>query len=152
MIHPDWSDKNPELFEVIGNGVLTDLELVSFQNMGLYHSFNYKLQDTFSFEDFSDEEIEWVSDWLDWEYISLVLTQQDNSFTYHYFENKDNFAKDYKDALQELTEEKGSRFCFPLLLPNIFNTTNENINLALRNQNKNRVKEILRSINEDYIG
>ena len=148
-IKPDWADNNPQLFEVIGNGVLTDLELVSFQNLGLYHSFNYKLQDTFSFEDFSDEEIDWVSDWLDWEYISLMLVHNENNISYHYFEEEDGFVKDYRDAIDEIIEERGGKFCLPLLLPNIVSGTNQLI--TADGNDKERIKFILNSIQYGYL-
>ena len=143
-IKPDWADKNPQLFEIIGNGVLTDLELVSFQNLGLYHSFNYKLQDTFSFEDFSDEEIDWVSDWLDWEYFGLMLTHDENNISYHYFEERDGFVKDYRDAIDELIEERGGKFCFPLLVPNLLSGTKSFIERG--GTNITQIKSILNSI------
>lgn len=148
-IIPNWVDKNPELFEAIGNGVLTDLELVSFRNLGLYHSFNYKLQDTFSFEDFSEEEIDWVSDWLDWEYFGLMCLQG-NYFTYTYFEKEDGFVNDYREAIEELYKEKGDRYCFPLILPNFLTVLDEKISDNF--QNKEVVRQILDEVENGTLG
>ena len=139
-LKPDWSDTNPKLFEVIGNGVLTDLELVNFQNLGIYHSFKYKFTDVFSFEDFTDEEISWVSDWVDWEFISLIFVEGHNHFQYHYFEDLEGYSKNYTDALNEVIKEKGKKFCSPLILQSFFGNMEKQIGNNLGN------KEVLKAI------
>jgi hypothetical protein len=148
-LKPDWSDTNPKLYEAIGNGVLTDLELVNFQNLGIYHSFKYKLTDVFSFEDFSDEEISWVSDWLDWEYISLVFSEGNNQFEYHYFEDLDGYSQNYSDALNEIVEEKGKKFCSPLILQHFFKNMENHISGNI--ENKVALKRIFNSLESGEI-
>lgn len=106
---PKWSEKNPELYNLIGNGVVIDFDLLGFANMGLYYSYEYKGLSTFSFEDFTEEELSWVSDWLDWEYLSLWFGEDESVSTLHYFNKlgEGNFITDLKEAVNELADEIG---------------------------------------------
>ena len=127
---PDWADKNEKLFNILGNGVAVDVDLLGFRNRGLYDSIKYKVMGEFDFEGFNEEEILWVKRYLDWEFISLQTYIQKNDFVYynHNGENEKNVYDDYLSVLKELAEEKSYTYVRFLILPDIIEKLIQKLN------------------------
>ena len=146
---PDWADKNEKLFNILGNGVAVDVDLLGFRNRGLYDSIKYKVMGEFDFEGFNEEEILWVKRYLDWEFISLQTYIQKNDFEYynHKGEDEKNVYDDYLSVLKELAEEKSYTYVRFLILPDII----ENIIQKLNNNPDDFefAKRLLKSMNTD---
>ena len=144
---PDWADKNEKLFNILGNGVAVDVDLLGFRNRGLYDSIKYKVMGEFDFEGFNEEEILWVKRYLDWEFISLQTYIQKNDFEYynHKGEDEKNVYDDYLSVLKELAEEKSYTYVRFLILPDII----ENIIQKLNNNPEDFefAKRLLKSMN-----
>ena len=102
-------ETNPKLYDFIGNGVLVDYDVMHFGNLGVYDSFQYRGLEVFSFENFSQEELEWVEDWLDYEFFQLYFV--DKSVPFHYLINTyDNYMDDFFIAVLELSKEIGNKY------------------------------------------
>ena len=127
---PDWADKNEKLFNILGNGVAVDVDLLGFRNRGLYDSIKYKVMGEFDFEGFNEEEILWVKRYLDWEFISLQTFIQKNDFEYynHKGEDEKNVYDDYLSVLKELAEEKSYTYVRFLILPDIIEKLIQKLN------------------------
>ena len=127
---PDWADKNEKLFNILGNGVAVDVDLLGFRNRGLYDSIKYKVMGEFDFEGFNEEEILWVKRYLDWEFISLQTYIQKNDFEYynHKGEDEKNVYDDYLSVLKELAEEKSYTYVRFLILPDIIEKLIQKLN------------------------
>lgn len=101
-------DRNPKLYDLIGDGVCVDYDLVGFRNSGLYDTLQYKGLETFSFENFDEEELSLVEDWLDYEFISLLLSSHGDF--YHYLIDDDNYFTEYMEVIEELNTEIGNKY------------------------------------------
>jgi len=108
-------------FNQIGNDVLFDMDLRDYQLMALYQSFNYIKRDEFDFGEFTDEELYEVERWLDYEWMGLISRQEGGFFRFHSSDSKSHLTtmnNYYIQLLKEITEEKGYKFIFPLIMTN----------------------------------
>ena len=111
-----------EFYDRFGNDVFVDVDKLNFQNMGVYHSLTYKYLDEFDFENFSPSELEWVEEWLDFEFIGLIF--RDSSLIEpsvfcglpQFGDDGKDFGKEYYLTLIELGEEIGFDKIAPLTI------------------------------------
>lgn len=112
----DYSD---EFWKKFGNDVFVDIDKLDFQNLGAYHSFEYQYLDEFDFENFTEEELNWVSEWLDYEWIGLTLSSGNESMASP-LESIDinglpKFYPFYIECLKEVGEEIGYSKLTPII-------------------------------------
>jgi hypothetical protein len=112
----DYSD---EFWDKFGNDVFVDIDKLNFQNLGSYHTFDYQYLDEFDFEDFNEEELNWVSEWLDYEWIGLTMGDNNESQASP-LEKLDvdgltRFYPFYVECLKEVGEEIGWEKLTPIV-------------------------------------
>lgn len=120
-------------FDLIGNDVLFDMDISEEYPMkGLYTTFNYIKRDEFDFGNFNEEELFEVERWLDYEWMSLILNQN-GTFPQTQTKDNDGFSMNniYLEVLNELQEERGSKFILIMLASNISNSV-----INFRNEGK----------------
>lgn len=111
-----------EFYDKFGNDVFVDVDKLDFANMGIYHSLSYKYLSEFDFENFSEEELDWVEEWLDFEFIGLVF-DSGTSVEPSIFNGIPNYGDDGKDfgmeyllTLIKLGEEIGFSKLTPIVI------------------------------------
>ena len=139
-------------FDLIGNDVLFDMDISEEYPMkGLYTTFNYIKRDEFDFGDFNEEELYEVERWLDFEWMSLILM---GNHAFPKFQSKDGLNEEtmnnmYVEILEELQEERGSKFIIPMLASNLIGTANQLIEQSSRSSAVELMKKVLQSQGEE---
>lgn len=104
-------------------GVHFDVNTISWKFLGEFYSVQYKWENKiFDFNDFSRKHLQRVSEWLDYEMISLYISTGSKPF-WNFYQETTLGSGNYLDLLLEVCDEigneEGFKYLFPLYKTNI---------------------------------
>lgn len=105
-------DKNSPLF-----GTHFDANTISWKYLGEYYSVEYKWEnEIFDLEPFSESQLKKVSEWLDYEMVSLYIFSGSKPF-WNFYQDTSLGTGNYLDLLLEVCDEIGNELGFKYLFP-----------------------------------
>lgn len=104
-------------------GTHFDANTISWKFLGEFYSVEYKWENQiFDFENHSENQLSKVSEWLDYEMISLYISSGSKPF-WNFYQDTSLGTGNYLDLLLEVCDEigneKGFKYLFPLYQTNI---------------------------------
>lgn len=123
-------DKNSTLY-----GTHFDTNTLSWKFLGEVYSVEYKWENKiFDFEEFSRKHLQRVSEWLDYEMISLYISTGSKPF-WNFYQDTSLGTGNYLDLLLEVCDEigneKGFKYLFPLHRTNIRGSIDDSNDLTI---------------------
>ena len=99
-------------------GTHFDANTISWKFLGEFYSVNYRYENQiFDFNSFDQEQMKKISEWLDYEVISLYINSGDSKPFWNYYQDTTLGTGNYLDLLLEACEEIGSEKGFKHLFP-----------------------------------